>query len=86
MNIEKSNISISKAVFAMGWLANLIVVVVGVYWGNKLALAEINHKIEMIDLQYKQADELIKRDIRYNFKNYIGDAMLPAETRVPEER
>jgi len=86
MNIEKSNISISKATAAVIGVAHLAVTIVGVYYGNKLALSDINHRIDIIDIQYKQADELIKRDMRYNIKNYIGDAMLPAETRVPEER
>lgn len=57
--------------------------IVGIWAGFKIALKDIDHKIDIVSLEYKQADELMKKDIQ-SWDDYFSKAIRPDEIR-PEQ-
>jgi len=91
-SIEKQTISLTKAATLMFFVGNLLVTALGAYWGNKLALERMDSRFRIMELEYRQADELIKRDVSEIQKkvdlavnSYIGKAIMPREPNYEQE-
>ena len=76
----------------MFFVGNLLVTALGAYWGNKLALERMDSRFKIMDLEYRQADELIRRDLSevknkmdLAVKSYIGKAIMPREPSYESE-
>lgn len=83
-SIEKQTISLTKAAALMFFVGNLLVTALGAYWGNKLALERMDSRFRIMELEYRQADELIRRDLS-EVKSHFGSAIMPREPNYEQE-
>ncbi len=95
-NLDKATVSFSRATVIGVTALQLGVAIGGAYYGNRMALKDINYKIEKVELQYQNQDALILQRLTANelkvneayqmVASCIGKAILPRETSVEQEK
>lgn len=86
MKAENVTISISKAALIVVFFLQVAGTYLASWYGNKAALKELEYKIFKVELEYKQADELMKKDFKLDLNEAIMKiALKPDEIRLQSD-
>jgi len=88
-SIEKVTIPLSKAAAIGLFIGQAVVTYMASYYGNKLAIQEVNFKLEKQELQWRASDDILRNQI-LSINTYLNKVAIkpeePKSENYKEER